>query len=330
MTQRFVIALLVLVALAGTAAAETYLMSTGGPPNHPWGYGARLWADLVAERTQGRIVFTVVPDLPAAGEEGVLEFDALARGEIDAAVGSSLAWSGAVPSLALFGLPCLVDGPDDLETLVTGSVGAALFEDVRARGVEPLAWGDAGAWAVAARTGALTRSGQFAGLTLRVPPYPPVREAMMVLGVDPIPVDLRLAGTQARLGMIDGIMARLADLSAGARPPEGFDTWTVWPCVAEPLVFAVNRSLWLSWPLQDRIAVAQAALEAAVAQARRARALVRTDAPWLGEAGIRLVRFGPDRAGTLSLELSHIRARWGALVGPDLVLQAEQALAAPR
>ena len=139
-----------------------------------------------------------------------------------------------------------------------------------------------------------------------------------------------MALTQARLGMIDGIMARLADLASASRPPAGYDTWTVWPCVAEPLVFAVNRELWLSWPLQDRIAVAQAAVEAAIAQARGARALVRTDAPWLAPAGIRLVRFPPDRAAILSQELSHIRARWAQVVGTDLVLDAQQVLMTPR
>jgi len=319
-----------LLAVALSVRAETYVLSSGGPPNRPWGYGARLWADMVAERTQGRIVFNVVPDLALVGRDGVGEFVALASGRIDAALGSSLAWSGDVPSLALFALPCLIDGPGDLEALVTSPLGATLFEDVRAHGVEPLAWGDAGAWAIAGRTGALTRSRDLAGLTLRVPAYPPLREAMMVLGVDPIAADLRLALTQARLGMIDGIMARLADLATASRPPEGYDTWTVWPCVAEPLVFAVNRELWLSWPLADRMAVAQGAIEAAIAQARSARALVRTDAPWLAPAGITLVRFPGDRAATLSRELSHIRQRWAQTVGTDLVLDAEQILLRPR
>lgn len=330
MTARFVIVLAFVVGLCAPAAAETYLLSTGGPPNHPWGFGARYWAERVKQRTEGRIVFNVVPDLPQAGIDGAGEFDALVSGRIDAAVGSSLAWSGQVPSLAFFALPCLIDGPGDLEALVTSPLGSTLFEDVRDLGVEPLAWGDAGAWAIAARTGPLTRSRDLAGLTLRAPAYPPLREALMVLGVDPVAADLRLALTQARLGMIDGIMARLADLAAASRPPEGYDTWTVWPCVAEPLIFAVNRDLWLSWSLQDRTAVAQAALEAAVAQARRARDLVLPDALWMQAAGIHLVRFTPDEAATLSLELSHIRARWGLLVGPDLVLEAQQTLLTPR
>ncbi|MDA1072833.1 MAG: hypothetical protein O2825_15760, partial [Proteobacteria bacterium] len=62
-------------------------------------------------------------------------------------------------------------------------------------------------------------------------------------------------------------------------------------------------------------AVAQAAVEAAIAQARDARALVR---------------FPPDRAAILSQELSHIRARWAQVVGTDLVLDAQQILMTPR
>ena len=107
-----------LMTLAVPAGAETYRLSTGGPPNHPWGYGARVWADRVAERTGGRIVFDVVPGLGQAGVDGMDAFAALSGGSIDAAVGSSLAWSGQVPSLALFALPCLIDGPDDLDPVL--------------------------------------------------------------------------------------------------------------------------------------------------------------------------------------------------------------------
>lgn len=316
--------------LALPAHGETYVLSTGGPPNHPWGYGARLWADLVAERTGGRIVFDVVPYLPEAGPAGTREVDGLATGAIDAAVGSSLAWAAEISPLGLFALPCLIDGPGDLEALVTSPVGERLFEAVRARGVEPLAWGDAGAWAVAARTGPLVTSAALAGLTLRAPDLPPVREALMVLGVDPVASDLAMAETQARLGMIDGMLARLADLASSARPPAGYDTWTVWPCIAEPLVFAVSDRVWSGWPLADRVVVAQAAIEAGIAQARLARSLVRRDAPWLAAAGLRLVRLTADDTGTLSLELSHIRARWAEAVGRELVLQAEQVLVSSR
>ena len=53
-------------------------------------------------------------------------------------------------------------------------------------------------------------------------------------------------------------------------------------------------------------------------------------APWLAAAGLTLIRFTPDEVGRLATELSWVRQRWAASVGPDRVLAAEQLLLAPR
>ncbi|MGY8994990.1 MAG: TRAP transporter substrate-binding protein, partial [Alphaproteobacteria bacterium] len=145
----WVVAVLLALAIGNVAQAETYLLSTGAPINHPWGFGARLWADLVAERSEGRIVFDVVPNAVAAGEGGVLEFSALSRGVIDLAVGSSLVWSRDVPALGLFALPCLITNEQELEQIVTSTIGERLFLDIRTFNIVPLAWGDAGAYVIA-------------------------------------------------------------------------------------------------------------------------------------------------------------------------------------
>ena len=321
-----VIAVLLALAFGGVAHAETYLLSTGAPINHPWGFGARLWADLVAERTDGRIVFDVVPDAVAAGEGGLLEFSALSRGVIDLAVGSSLVWSRDVPSLGLFALPCLVTNEQELEQVVTSTIGERLFLDIRAFNVVPLAWGDAGAYVIASRSGPLDHGADFAGLSLRVPQTASVRQSLMMLGVDAVAAPTRQALLQMRLGMIDGSVGRLADMNAEPDMPPAYDTWTRWPCLAEPLIFAVNRDLWAHWSLEDRVIVEQAALEAAIAQAEAARVLARNQGAVLEWDDVAFVDVSRSHVEKLAQELKPIFYEWSGQVGADLVGDAQAVL----
>jgi TRAP-type C4-dicarboxylate transport system substrate-binding protein len=320
------IAVLFALATGPLAHAETYLLSTGAPINHPWGFGARLWADLVAERTDGRIVFDVVPDAVAAGEGGELEFSALSRGVIDLAVGSSLIWSRDVPSLGLFALPCLVTNEQELEEIVTSTIGERLFIDIRGFNVVPLAWGDAGAYVIASRSGPLDHGEDLAGISLRVPEIGPVRQAFTMLGVDAIAASPRQALLQMRLGMIDGSVGRLADMNAEPDLPEAYDTWTRWPCVAEPLIFAVNRDLWAQWSTEDRVIVGQAALEAAIAQAEAARILARNQGAVLEWDDVVFVDVTRSHAMKLAQELEPVFYEWSGDVGTDLVRDAQAVL----
>jgi len=255
-------------------------MSTGAPPTHPWGYGARLWADLVAEASGGDIVFDVVPHAAEAGDGGVLEFQALQEGRIDAAVGSSLVWADDIPVLGLFAVPCLAPNASSLQAVVESPIGRDMFAALQDNGLVPLAWGDAGAYVIASRAGELRRAPQFQELSLRVPPLAPLRQSLRELGVDTLDITFRQARLQMGLGSIDGTVARMADLNSEAALPPAYDTWTRWPCIAEPLIFAVSAVTWASWSQVERAVVEHAALEAAAAQMAAARAIT------VGEAGL--------------------------------------------
>ncbi|MCB1994100.1 MAG: C4-dicarboxylate ABC transporter, partial [Geminicoccaceae bacterium] len=88
-----------LLALMGTGplAAQTYKdeyrVSTVVPAPFPWGLAAERWAELVGERTDGRIKLVIYPGAQLVQGEQTREFAALRRGLIDMAVGSTINWS---------------------------------------------------------------------------------------------------------------------------------------------------------------------------------------------------------------------------------------------
>ncbi len=73
-----------------------------------WGKGGEIWADLVRERTKGRINIKMYPGASLVDGDQTREFTAIRQGVIDLAVGSTINWSPQIKELNLFSLPFLM------------------------------------------------------------------------------------------------------------------------------------------------------------------------------------------------------------------------------
>ena len=136
------------LAFSTGAAAQNYKpeykMSLVLGTTTPWGKGGEIWANLVKERTQGRINIKLFPGVSLIQGDQTREFSALRQGVIDMAVGSTINWSPQVKQLNLFSLPFLMPDYAAIDALTQGEVGKKIFQTIDAAGVQPLAWGENG------------------------------------------------------------------------------------------------------------------------------------------------------------------------------------------
>ena len=134
-------------ALAFTAAASAqtykpeYKMSLVLGTAFPWGKGGEIWANMVRERTQGRINIKLYPGVSLIQGDQTREFSALRQGVIDMAIGSTINWSPQVKELNLFSLPFLMPDYAAIDSLTQGQVGKDIFKIIDKAGVQPLAFG---------------------------------------------------------------------------------------------------------------------------------------------------------------------------------------------
>ena len=85
-----------------------YKLSTVLPSTYAWGKAGERWAELVKEKTQGRINIKMYPGVSLVGGDQTKEFSAIRQGIIDLAIGSTINWSPQVKQLNLFSLPFLM------------------------------------------------------------------------------------------------------------------------------------------------------------------------------------------------------------------------------
>jgi TRAP-type C4-dicarboxylate transport system substrate-binding protein len=115
--------LLSLLAVFGWALAQfksEYKLSVVVAPNTPWGMGAQRFADLVREKTEGKINIKVYYSGQLFAGQQTNEFQLLRSGVADFAIGSTINWSPQVKELNLFNLPFFFPSYKELDAVKVG------------------------------------------------------------------------------------------------------------------------------------------------------------------------------------------------------------------
>ena len=309
-------------------------MSTAVGPAYPWGRGAVIWAQLIKERTAGRINIRLHPGASAVGGDPAREFAALRDGAIDLAVGSSLHWAVQVDALNVFALPFLVGERKALDALLRGEVGVMIMRAIEAAGVVPLAWGENDFRELSTAQRPVRRPADLAGLRIRSSGSPPLDDMLGALGAEPVRMKWLDAQTALLERGLDGQDTTVQAFVATQAHSLGQKQFTLWAAAADPLVFAVSRAAWDGWTAADREVVRLAAIEAATRESELARSAAAaaelTMARELKSAGVAVTRLTPDERAAFAAATRAVFQKWSATAGADLVRRAQDAIAASR
>lgn len=317
------------------AAAQTYKaeyrLSTVVPPPFPWGIAGERWAELVREKTQGRINVKVYPGVSLVGGDQTREFTAIRQGTIDMAIGSTINWSPQVRQLNLFSLPFLMPDHKAIDALTQGEVGREVMSIVERAGVVPLAWGENGYREITNSKRPIRTPADMAGLKIRVVGSPIFLETFTALGANPTQMSWADAQPALATGAVDGQENPLTIFTAARLHTVGQTNVTLWGYVADPLIFVVNRDVWSSWSEADRQAVREAALQAGrenIALARKGitpedRSMLDTVAGF----GVNIVQLSDAERQAFRTATKAVYDKWAEQIGKDLVTKAEQSIA---
>jgi tripartite ATP-independent transporter DctP family solute receptor len=327
----------VALALAATAlpvAAQPYKaeysLSIVPDAGTPWGKGTQLWADMVRERTRGRINIRLHPGAALVGGDQTREFTALRQGVIDIAVGSTINWSSAIPEFNVFALPFLLRGYRSLDALTQGEVGRELFRRMEEQGVVPLAWGENGFRQLSNSRRPIRTPEDMRGLRFRVVGSLLFNDIFTALGAVPAQMTWNEAIRALRARKIDGQENPITIYNNVKLDTVGQRYITVWDYMADPIVFVVNRQVWDSWTPQDRDVVREAALEAARFEVTLAREDLLSSGRGMWEdleaRGVKVTRLTPEQRQRFVDATRPVYTKWKALVGRDLVEKAEAAV----
>jgi len=331
-----VVAALALVA-AVPAEAQSYKAEFKNSlvvgPAGPWGEAAIRFAELLRERTQGRInVKNYFAGQLFAGKQ-TNEFTLLAQGVADFAFGSTINWSPQVKELNLFSLPFLFPSYRALDAVQAGEPGQRLFRLIEAKGVVPLAWGENGFRELTNARRPVRRPEDLAGLKIRVVGSPIFIDTFRALGANPVNMNWGEAQQAFQQGTVDGQENPIVTVIIPFKLWTSQKHITVWHYAIDPLVIGVSRVTWEALTPADREIVRQTAQEVAAWQkagARKGLEGAMEALETLRQHGMEVVTLGPAELAAFRERTRPVYERWAGEIGTELVRSAEAIVARTR
>lgn len=231
------------------------------PTHHLYNVGARRFAELIKERTKGRIEITVYPEGQLGkGERELLE--AVQQGTIDLCVVSSAPVAGFSPSIMALDLPFLFRDNKHVDAVLDGSVGRKILDDLEKSGFKGLAFWENGFRHLTNSKRPVKLPEDCKGLKLRVMENPVHIAAWKAAGANPQPMAWGEVIPALQQKVIDAQENPIAIIHANKlNEVQKYLTLTGHIYAPAPLIMSLKR--WQEMPKEDQDLFLKTALEVA-------------------------------------------------------------------
>jgi tripartite ATP-independent transporter DctP family solute receptor len=317
-------------AIAGKYKKE-YKMSVVVGPKLPWGEGATKFADIVREKTHGRINIKVYTSSSLMAGKQTNEFLIHREGVADFCFASTINWSTSIKELNLFNLPFFFPDYKALDAVTHGAAGKKIEADLKKKGVTVLAWGENGFREITNSVRPIVKPADLEGLKIRVVGTPIFIEIMKALGANPVNMNWGDAQVAFQQGVVDGQENPVVAIEIPVKIWQFHKYITIWHYVIDPLMLTVNNKVMASFTPADQKIIREAAVEAAAWQVKVVRkGLIPPDLSALDtlkKHGMEVTVLDKAQRNAFKQKTKAVYAKWVPIVGADLVKKAEAAIA---
>ncbi len=316
--------------LAGKYKDE-YKMSVVVGPKFPWGEGATKFADLVRERTHGRINIKVYTSSSLMAGKQTNEFLIHREGVADFCFASTINWSTSIKALNLFNLPFFFPDYAALDAVTHGAAGKTIEKDLRKKGVTVLAWGENGFREITNSVRPIVKPADLEGLKIRVVGTPIFIDIMKSLGANPVNMNWGDAQVAFQQRVVDGQENPVVAIEIPLKIWQFHKYITIWHYVIDPLMLTVNNKVMASFTPADRKIIKEAAVEAAAGQIKVVRkGLIPPDLSALDTLkanGMEVTVLDQSQRDAFKKKTKAVYDKWVPVIGAGLVKEAEAAIA---
>jgi len=311
-----------------------YKLSVVGNRPIPFAEGAFIWAELVTQRSGGRINVKVYPGSQLVGGDQTRELLAMRQGVIDFAVLSTINISPQVREASLFQLPFLMPDHRAFDAVIRGEPGRDIFAVMEKREVVPLAWGENGFREISNSRRAIRTPADLRGMKIRFAAGNIFKDIFEGLGANPVQMSFADLQPALSTGAVDGQENPINLFLAFRMDTLAQKHLTVWNYVNDPLIFALSKQVWSSFSPADQQLVRECAEEAGrqqIALTRKGLGMDDADRSSLDELarrGVEVTVLSAEEKRAFAQATRPVFDKWATTVGRDLVRKAEAAIKA--
>ena len=246
-------------AVSSAFAQQVLRLSHNAAPGNPKAVGSLKFAELVGQKTNGRIKVEVGGS--AQYGDDVESLTNMRLGSLAFAAGSQGTTAGVVPQFGVLGLPFLFRDLPHAYKVIDGPVGQQLNELAKQKGLVLLALWDNGIRHTSNSKRPITKPEDLAGLKLRTPPDAMTIDIFTALGANPTPLAFSELYIALQQGVVDGQENPLMNIySSKLHEVQKYITLTGHKYETTPLL--ASKKIWDSISKADQAAILEAAVEA--------------------------------------------------------------------
>lgn len=284
----------------------------------PWNVGAKKWAELVKERTKGRVEITTFPNEQLSSGNQQKGIEQVAAGVTGASLHSTIIYSVIEPKLAVVSMPWIMPNNAAVDKAMKGAPGEKVKELIRAKGIEPLAFGENGFrhWTNSKRP--LATPDDMKGLKIRVPGMKMYIALFKAMGADPTSMSFSEVFTALQQGTVDGQENPISVIYT-TKLNEVQKYMTICNYSYDPIVLGVNKKLWDSIDKETQDIMKKAAIEAMELNVKLTREDEAKQLDEMKKKGLQVNVLTPEQIKVFQASVTSVYKEQEPIIGKDLL-----------
>ncbi len=292
--------------------------------SHPLGKGANRFAELVAQKSGGKIK---VKNYPATQLGSEVQMISSTQGGVQEIVGvSSAPLVGIAKEFALFDLPFLFGNEKEVDAVVDGPVGAQLFERLQSKNLIGLCFWENGFRHVTNSKRPIVKPEDLKGLKIRTMQNPVYVEAFNSLGANAVPMAWPEVYAALETKAIDAQENPFAIVSTN-KINEVQKYLSVTKHAYSPYAVMVGSKLWDKLTPAERTILKDSCTEARDYQRKLNREEDAKTATELRSRGMAVNEVPAETVTAMKLQLKPVTDKFTKQIGEGLVAQVHAEIA---
>ena len=286
--------------LPGSANAEikerTIRFAFQNAQEHPQGQGAKKFADLVEQKSGGKIKVRLFPSGQLGGD--LQTVSSLQGGTLDMTVLNAGLLSSQVKEFGLFDLPFLFDSGKQADAVVDGPFGQKLAESLAPKNLVGLGYWDLGFRNLTNSRRPVAKLEDIQGFKIRVLQSPLYIDLFNTLGANAVPLPFPELYTALEQKTVDG-QENPATVIQTSKFAEVQKHLTFTRHIYNPQIVIFSKRVWDRYDPEEKKLIEGAAAEAKVYQRQVSRDAEAKAIEQLKAQGMQLTELSPDEIARL-------------------------------
>lgn len=313
-----IVPIALLAALPASAEIREHQIKFAAANNkgHPQVTGMEKFAELVKEKSDGKIEVKLFPGGVLGGD--VQTVSALQGGVIEMTVLNAGILAGNVKEFGAVDLPFLFNSGEEADKVMDGPFGTSLMDLLPDTGLVGLAYWELGFRNLTNNRHPITKLDDIKGLKIRVIQSPIPIELFNSLGANAVPLPYTELYTALETGTVDGQENPAANI-LNAKFYEVQKYMTVTRHQYNPQIVLISKKFWDGLNDEEKAVFQSAATEARDYQRKVSREVDAKAIADIKATGMEVNELSPEETQKLRDAVKPLIDKFGAEIGPDTV-----------